>query len=220
MTTTQKHRQAHDCDGSPLKVGDCVSPVNYPGARSEAPVYTVTRICTDDSTVQLRRSDGSLLWETAEALLYLPEHTRRANLSRAFRGGPGWQPGSGPLFASGRLVELHGQGTRVFAVGSIESWQLIAPKDGGPITLSHNVLLEEEADPAAPILQPFVERLPWLRPGMQLILRGVNRQGRHIALAGEATAYHRRHYVDPFAMFTFTSILPTASPDPEFYFKS
>lgn len=214
-----KKRKAHDCDGSPLKVGDCVSPADYSGRRSEAPVYTVTRICTDDSTVQLRRSDGSTLWETAEALLYLPEHTRRANLATIFRSEPGWQSGSGLLFASGHLVELHGQGTRVFAVGSIESWQLIDPKDGGPVTLHHNVLLEEEADPAAPILQPFVARLPLFKPGMQLILRGVNRQGRHIALAGEVTAYHR-HLCGPFAMFTFTSTLPTSSPDPEFYFST
>lgn len=212
-----KTRKAHDCDGSPLKVGDCVSPVNYPGARSEAPVYTVTRICTDDSTVQLRRSDGSLLWETAEALLYLPEAPRRANLATIFRSEPGWQSGSGLLFASGHLVELHGQGTSVFAVGSIESWQLIDPKDGGPVTLRHNVLLEESADPSSPILLPLVARLPRLMPGMQLILRGVNRRGRHIALAGEVTAYHR-FFADSFAVFTFTSTLPTASPDPEFYF--
>ena len=217
MTTPPKNRQARDCDGSPIKVGDCVSPADYSGRRSEAPVYTVTRICTDDSTVQLRRSDGSTLWETASCLLYLPEHTRRANLSRAFRGGPGWQPGSGLLFAPCRLVELHGQGTRVFAVGSIESWQLFDPKDGGPVTLRHNVLLEEESDPAAPILQPFVARLPLFKPGMQLILRGVNRNGRHIALAGEVTAYHR-FFADSFAMFTFTSTIPTASADPEFYF--
>lgn len=220
MTTTPKTRQAHDCDGSPIKVGDCVSPENYAGARSEAPVYTITRICTDDSTVQLRRSDGSTLWESASCLLYLPECTRRANLATLFRGEPGWQPGCSPLFSSGHLVELHGQGTRVFAVGSIESWQLIDPKDGGPVTLHHNVLLEKESDPAAPILRPFVERLPRLQPGMQLILRGVNRRGRHIALAGEVTAYHRLSNFSPFAMFTFTSTLPTVSPDPEFYFST
>lgn len=217
MTTTPQNRQAHDCDGSPLKVGDCVSPANYPGARSEAPVYTITRICTDDSTVQLRRSDGSTLWETASCLLYQPEATRRANLATAFRGEPGCQTGSGPLFAPARLVELYGQGTSVFAVGSIESWQLIDPKDGGPVTLRHNVLLEEESDPAAPILLPLVARMPRLKPGQQLILRGDNRNGRHIALAGEVTAY-RWHYGAPFAMFTLTSTLPTASPDPEFYF--
>lgn len=219
MTITPKPRQARDCDGSPIKVGDCVSPANYPGARSEAPVYTVTRICTDDSTVQLRRSDGSTLWESASCLLYHPEATRRANLATAFRGEPGCQTGSGPLFAPARLVELYGQGTRVFAVGSIESWQLIDPKDGGPVTLHHNVLLEQESDPASSILRPFVERLPRLKPGMQLILRGFNRQGRHIALAGEVTAYHR-HLCGPFAMFTFTSTLPTSSPDPEFYFST
>jgi hypothetical protein len=218
MTTTAKNRQARDCDGSPLQVGDCVSPANYPGANSEAPVYTITQICTDDSTVKLRRSDGSHLWETASCLLYMPEATRRAHLATAFRGEPGCQTGSGPLFAPARLVELYGQGTRVIAVGSIESWQLSDPKDGGPVTLSHNVLLEQESDPAAPILQPFVERLPLFKPGMQLILRGVNSRGRHIALAGEVTAYYRLHCFAPFAMFTLTSTLPTASPDPEFYF--
>lgn len=219
MTTTPNPRQARDCDGSPIKVGDCVSPVNYTGASSDAPVYTITRICTDDSTVQLSRSDGSTRWETASCLLYHPEATRRANMATAFRREPGCQTGSGPLFAPARLVELYGQGTRVFAVGTVESWQLLDTKDGGSVTLRHNVLLEEESDPATPILQPFVARLPRFKPGMQLILRGVNRNGRHIALAGEVTAY-RWHYGAPFAMFTFTSTLPTASPDPEFYFST
>lgn len=218
MTTTPKPRQARDCDGAPLNVGDCVSPANYPGASSEAPVYTVTKICTDDRTIQLSRSDGSIRWESAEALLYRPEASRRAHLATIFRRGSGWQPGSGPLFAPAKLVKLHGQGTRCFAVGSVESWQLLDPKDGGPVTLHHNVWLEEEADPTAPIIRPFVPRLPRLKPGMQLILRGVNRSGRHIALAGEVTAYHW-NYCGPFAMFTLTSTLPTASPDPDFYFQ-
>lgn len=75
MTTTQKKRQAHDCDGSPLKVGDCVSPADYSGRRSEAPVYTVTRICTDSETIQLRRADGSILYREAAEVRYLPETT-------------------------------------------------------------------------------------------------------------------------------------------------
>lgn len=211
-----KNRTARDCAGNPINVGDKVSPITGPGDHRDAPVYTVTKICTDDCTVQLMRSDGSTLWSKADDLLYLHGTTQAAKLDRSeLRGARGGQSGSGPLFAPASLVEIIGQGTSPLAWGSVEYWQLIDPRDGGPCTLRHTLLIEAGDLPEMTPHQCAPQRLPHLPVGIRLILRGANRAGRHIALAGEVTYWRA---IDGFAVMTLTSTIPTASPDPEFYF--
>ena len=73
-------RPCTDCQGTQLHPGDRVSPADHPGSHSEAPVYTIHRICTDSETIQLRRADGSTLWRNAKEVLYLPEPTAAAHL--------------------------------------------------------------------------------------------------------------------------------------------
>ena len=209
-------RNARDCSGNPITVGDKVSPITGPGDHRQAPVYTVTKICTDDCTVQLMRSDGSTLWCVADDLLYLPSATTAAKLAEPeLRGARGGQSGSGPLFAPASLVEIIGQGTSARAWGSVEYWQLIDPRDGGPCTLRHTLLIESGDLPGMRLPLGETQRLPHLPVGTSLILRGANRAGRHIALAGEVTYWRA---IDGFAVLTLSSTIPTASPDPEFYF--
>lgn len=216
IMTTQKPRQARDCAGNPITVGDKVSPITGPGDHRHAPVYTVTKICTDDCTLQLMREDGSTLWHTADDLLYLPDTTAAARLEESeLRGEHGGQRGSGPLFAPASLVEVIGQGTSALSWGSVERWQLVDPRDGGPCTLRHTLLVESGDLPEMTLKRGEAPRLPHLPVGTMLILRGADHDGRHIALAGEVT-YWRAN--DAFAVMTLTSTIPTASPDPEFYF--
>lgn len=217
MNTTPNPRQARDCAGNPITVGDKVSPITGPGDHRDAPVYTVSKICTDDHTVQLMRSDGSTLWLLADDLLYLPATTQAAKLAALdLAGEHGGQLGSGPLFAPASLVEVLGQGTSAITWGSVERWQISDPRDGGPCTLRHTLLIESGALPEMTLDLGEAPRLPHLPEGTRLILRGVTRQGRHIALAGEVTYWWTN---DIFAFVTLTSTLPTASPDPEFYFQ-
>lgn len=216
MTITPQTRQARDCAGNPITVGDKVSPITGPGDHRNAPVYTVTKICTDDCTLQLSRSDGSTLWRKADDLLYLPDTTAAAKLAEPnLAGVHGGQRGSGPLFAPASLVEVIGQGTSAITWCSVERWQLVDPRDGGPCTLRHTLLIESGDLPEMALHQYTPKRLPHLSVGTMLILRGADHDGRHIALAGEVT-YWRAN--DAFAVMTLTSTIPTASPDPEFYF--
>ena len=76
MTPPATH---YDCQGTPLLVDDCVSPVDYPGRHTDAPVYTVAHRCHGSNTVVLRRADGSTLYMNAADLIYLPETTRAAH---------------------------------------------------------------------------------------------------------------------------------------------
>lgn len=62
-----------------MLVDDCVSPVDYPGHHTEAPVYTVVHLFPGCNTVVLRRADGSTLYMNAADLIYLPETTRAAH---------------------------------------------------------------------------------------------------------------------------------------------
>ncbi len=216
MPTPPKPRQARDSAGNPITVRDKVSPITGPGDHRDAPVYTVTKICTDDCTVQLMRTDGSILWYNADDLLYLPETTAAAKLAEPeLKGARGGQSGSGPLFAPASLVEVIGQGTSAITWGNAEYWQLIDPRDGGPCTLRHTLLIESGDLPEMTRHLGAPQRLPHLPVGTRLILRGANRAGRHIALAGEVTYWRA---IDGFAVLTLSSTVPTASPDPEFYF--
>lgn len=213
---TTKPRQARDCAGNTISVGDKVSPITATGDHRDAPVYTVTKICTDDCTVQLMRSDGSTLWHKADELLSLHASTQAAKQDRSeLWGEDGGQLGSGPLFAPASLVEVIGQGTSALTWGSVERWQLSDPRDGGPCTMRHTLLIDSSTLPEMTLKLGEAQRLPHLPVGTRLILRGAARDGRHIALAGEVT-YWRAN--DAFAVMTLTSTIPTASPDPEFYF--
>ena len=62
---------AFDSTGHPLHVGDHVAPLSYTGPACEAPVYRITRICTDSLTLQLSRADGSTLYREAAEVRYL-----------------------------------------------------------------------------------------------------------------------------------------------------
>lgn len=65
-----------DSTGHPLRVCDHVAPLSYPGPQWEAPVYRITRICTDSLTLQLIRADGSTLYREAAEVRYLPPAER------------------------------------------------------------------------------------------------------------------------------------------------
>ena len=212
-----KNRTARDCAGNPINVGDKVSPITGPGDHRQAPVYTVTKICTDDCTVQLMRSDGSTLWCVAAELLYLPCATTASKLAEPeLRGARGGHSGSGPLFAPASLVEIIGQGTSAITWGSVAYWQLIDPRDGGPCTLRHTLHIDSSTLPEMTLKLGESQRLPHLPVGTRIILRGANRAGRHISLSGEVTYWATS---DDWAVLTLSSTVPTASPDPEFYFK-
>lgn len=216
MPSPSQSRQARDCAGNPITVGDKVSPITGPGDHRQAPVYTVTKICPDDCTVQLMRTDGSTLWCQSAALLYLPLATTAAKLAEpALKGARGGQSGSGPLFAPASLVEIFGQGTSALAWASVEYWQLVDPRDGGTCTLRHTLLIESGDLPGMRLPLGESQRLPHLPVGTSLILRGAARDGRHISLAGEVTYWRA---IEGFAVLTLSSTVPTASPDPEFYF--
>lgn len=64
-------RKAFDAEGHPLHHGDQVTPAQYPGPAHEAPVYQLALICTDSSTLLLRRADGSHLYRQAHELRHL-----------------------------------------------------------------------------------------------------------------------------------------------------